>query len=88
MEKFQEVVVSQQKKEESKDAFAAGLVEKLSVKDEKASEEVPPRRRNLKMNMRKSMQKRGEKSAPSTYGGNVLVSTHVGIPSNVAWLLV
>ncbi|XP_015874596.1 ran-binding protein 1 homolog a [Ziziphus jujuba] len=46
MEKFQEVAESQQKKEENKDATAAaGLLEKLSVEDEKteekASEEVP-----------------------------------------------
>ncbi|KAI8023539.1 hypothetical protein LOK49_LG03G00827 [Camellia lanceoleosa] len=40
MEMFQEVAESQQKKEENKDASAAaGLLEKLSVEDEKAAED-------------------------------------------------
>ncbi|KAG5515092.1 hypothetical protein RHGRI_036208 [Rhododendron griersonianum] len=74
METFQEVAESQQKKEENKDASAAaGLLEKLSVEDEKtedkASEEVPvaaKEKESESESVKVNAEKKGETSAPST----------------------
>lgn len=74
METFQEVAESQQKKEENKDASAAaGLLEKLSVEDEKtedkASEEVPVAAKEKESEsepVQVNAEKKGETSAPST----------------------
>ncbi|KAF7121097.1 hypothetical protein RHSIM_Rhsim13G0067700 [Rhododendron simsii] len=74
METFQEVAESQQKKEENKDASAAaGLLEKLSVEDEKtedkASEEVPVAAKEKESEIgpvKVDAEKKGETSAHST----------------------
>ncbi|KAI8523550.1 hypothetical protein RHMOL_Rhmol13G0083100 [Rhododendron molle] len=74
MESFQEVAESQQKKEENKDASAAaGLLEKLSVEDEKtedkASEEVTVAAKEKESEsepVKVDAEKKGETSAPST----------------------